>query len=234
MDIKVIQHVAFEGPGAIADWAHARGHGLSSLYAEDIDPRTARDDFSLLVVMGGPMGVRDVERFPWLLQEAQFIEGVLARKTPILGICLGAQLLAKILGARIYSNRESEIGWFDVIYDRAQAQGTAFEGIAQGTDRQTVFHWHGETFDLPAGSRRLARSEACENQAFVYADSVYGLQYHWEVQPDGIGRLLENCAEDLSAGGPYVQSAETIAGQTHHQPGCEQSLHEFLDALTRR
>ena len=89
MQIKVIQHVAFEGPGAIADWAHARGHGLSSLYAEDIEPRTASDDFSLLVVMGGPMGVRDVERFPWLLQEAQFIEGVLARKTPILGICTG-------------------------------------------------------------------------------------------------------------------------------------------------
>lgn len=203
MRAHILQHVAFEGPGSMAGWLaeHAGSVGYTHFHAGDALPDPAEVD--LLIAMGGPMSVNDEHELPWLVAEKAFIRAVIARGTPVLGICLGAQLIASALGARVFPNGEREIGWFPVTAEPAPESCFGFPSEIE------VFHWHGETFELPAGAVRLARSEACLNQAFQFGERVVGLQFHLETTPETAAEIMRHCADELVPA-RWVQPAADI------------------------
>lgn len=203
MRAHYLQHVPFEGLGSIAPWL--AGHGYRTTATRLFEDATFPDprDIDLLVILGGPMSVNDGGQLPWLAAEKAFIREVIGLGTPVLGICLGAQLIAEVLGARVYPGAR-EIGWYPV-YGVATAEGADFVVPPQ----VSVFHWHGETFDLPPGARRLARSAACENQAFQWGERVIGLQFHLETTPESARALVAHCRHELGAGA-FVQDEQRI------------------------
>lgn len=205
MRALILQHAPFEGPGSIERWLerHRATVGTVRLFAEEPVPADA-SAYDLVVAMGGPMSVNDERSLPWLVDEKRFLGHAVDSEVPVVGICLGAQLIASALGARVYRNVEKEIGWLPV---RAVSNpsGDAF----RFPDVLTTFHWHGETFDLPSGARHLAESDGCRHQAFSLGAHVIGVQCHPEMTLSGACLLVEHCAEDLTPG-RYVQSEETI------------------------
>jgi GMP synthase-like glutamine amidotransferase len=184
-------------------WLQARGAEVryTRFFEEPALPQPSGLD--LVIAMGGPMSVNDESSLPWLRREKQFVRDVVGRGIPVLGVCLGAQLIASALGARVYRNPHKEIGWFPIEATPGATDTFRFP------DKCAVFHWHGETFDLPAGAVRLARSVACENQAFQIGRHVIGLQFHLETTPESARALLDNCGDDLVPG-PYVQAAAEL------------------------
>ena len=201
--VQVLQHVPFEGSGSIAGWLSAQRAdvGTTRLFAGDPLPRA--DRIGALIALGGPMSVNDEDALPWLRPEKQLVRDAVARGIPVLGVCLGAQLIASALGARVYRGAASEIGWFPVHGVPDAAPGFQFP------PESLVFHWHGETFDLPAGAVRLAGSAACENQAFQVGRHVVALQFHLETTPANVAALVEHCRDELVPG-PYVQSEHDL------------------------
>ena len=199
MRVHVLQHVPFEGLGSIDPWLEERGATISyTRFFED--PHLPHlDAIDMIIAMGGPMSANDESRFPWLKPEKQFVHDAAVQGISVLGVCLGAQLIASAMGARVYRNPAKEIGWFPI---RAVPIP---EGSFCFPQECVVFHWHGETFDLPAGAVRLAESDACKNQAFQFRHNVIGLQFHLEVTPESASAMLETCRDDLVPG-PYVQS----------------------------
>lgn len=227
MRTHIIQHVTFEGPGAIAEWAGERGHSVAITEQWSSGRLPALDDFDFLVVMGGPMSANDDAKIPWLAAENRLIAEALQDQKSILGVCLGAQLVAKVLGARVYRNQEKEIGWFPVRLTPEAAESKFFSRLP-GT--MNVLHWHGETFDLPQGSICMAESDFCRIQSFELDGRVLGLQFHLEVQPDGLERLIENSAADLEPG-PAVQSADKMRAFAHLSQTLRPALYAILDRL---
>jgi len=227
MRIHCIQHVPFEAPGRILDWAQARGHAVSTspLYAGAAIPPP--DAYDWLIVMGGPMGVHDEAAHPWLRDEKRALEQALAAGTTILGICLGAQLLAHVLGARVYANGVREIGWFPIHRVVGPITGDAFDGFP---DSLEVFHWHGDTFDIPRGATHVFRSEACARQAFVYGDNAYALQFHLECTVEGVRALSEHGRAELQPA-PFVQH---VAASLVADPRRFMATHAVLDAFLTR
>jgi GMP synthase-like glutamine amidotransferase len=196
----VIRHVPFEGLGRL-EQALSRAGVMPGYFdiGQPIEPSEVEAS-SALILMGGPMSANDPE--PWVRNELAAIENALARSRPVLGICLGAQLLAKALGARVYRNHAREIGWFAIEWTPLAAEDPLFHDFRAP---ETVFHWHGETFDLPAGSAWLARSELCAHQAFRYGANAYGLQFHLEVTPAMIADWMQqdaNCGDVRELEGP--------------------------------
>ena len=162
-------------------------------------------NLDLLVIMGGPMSVNDETEFPWLVAEKEFIRTAIEKNKAVIGICLGAQLIASAMGAAVRPNPEKEIGWFPVAGESSDSAGELFSF----PEELLVFHWHGETFDLPAGAVRLARSDACEHQAFQLGQRVIGLQFHLETTPVAARDIVHHCRDELSPS-RYVQSATQI------------------------
>jgi GMP synthase-like glutamine amidotransferase len=165
------------------------------------------------------MNVDDVDRYPYLADEVQWIQTAVASGMPVLGICLGSQLLAKALGARVYPNGTKEIGWYSIELTPAAADDILF-GACQPTE--TVFQWHGDTFDLPAGAVLMASSAACRHQAFRFGRSAYGLQFHLEVSAEMIESWLtepENCCEIQNL--DYIDPHEIRAQMPANLPGLQ-------------
>lgn len=203
MKVHVLQHVPFEGLGSIEPWLTERGGEISytRLFEGDALPDVGQAD--LLVVMGGPMSVNDEAQLPWLAPEKRTMREAIAKDIPVLGVCLGAQLIANALGARVYPNPVKEIGWFPI-------QGVCESDAVFCFPREcTVFHWHGETFDLPDGAVRLASSAGCVNQAFQLKRNVIGLQFHLEMTPEGAHQIVENCGSEMVPG-LWVQTAPEV------------------------
>ncbi|WP_374979664.1 type 1 glutamine amidotransferase [Pseudomonas solani] len=227
MRVAILQHVPFEGIGRIAQWldlrsAQVRGHDL---YADC--PLPQLDDFELLIVMGGPMSVHDEAVLPWLVGEKALIRAALEGGKRVLGICLGAQLLAEALGAQVRPG-EAEIGWWPMEKHALAEHSPLGRMLPQ---RLMAMHWHGETFDLPAGSIPLYGSAACANQGFVWQERAIGLQCHLESTPESIHALLEACPEDLALGGS-VESAAAIRDGYPHCSALTPTLFRLLDYLT--
>ena len=201
MRADVLQHVDFEGAGTIVPWLSAAGYEVSvtRLDLGEGLPKVSSVDF--LVVMGGPMSVNDEAGHHWLSAELDFVRHCLRKGTRILGVCLGAQLLAKAVGAAVYPNAEPEIGWFPIEPVDASRGGDVF----RFSSTADVVYWHGETFDLPAGAVHLARSQACEHQAFQLGTSAVGLQFHIETTPDLVDGLIAHGRHELRSR-PCVQS----------------------------
>lgn len=231
MRAHCLQHVPFEGPGSIEPWLATAGYTLSyTRFHETAQlpalPRPETIDF--LIVLGGPMGVHDERLFPWLVAEKRFIEQTITRGVPVLGICLGAQLIAHVMGARVYRHRFPEIGWFPVYPVTPQRSGFPL------TEVTTAFHWHGDTFDLPAGSVHLARSDACENQAFLAGEAVLGLQFHLETIPESARALVVNCSDELTPS-PHVQSeSEILDASAARYQAINRIMEDVLSFLVRR
>lgn len=204
MRAHYLQHVPFEGLGSIASWLGSAGYVITNTRLFETTELPDLRDIDLLVVMGGPMSVNDEKEFSWLGQEKQFIRNAIDTGKPVLGVCLGAQLIASALGARVYQNHCREIGWYPV-----QGIPPAGESIFRFPPSATVFHWHGETFDLPPGAVRLARSEGCENQAIQIGQSVIGLQFHLETTPESARDIISNCRDELNPS-QYIQTEAEI------------------------
>ena len=189
MNVHILQHVAFEGIGSIDSWLNQRNTNVSYTRFYESTELSDLSEIDLIIIMGGPMSVHDEVDFPWLVEEKKFLRDAISAGIPMLGICLGAQLLASALGAEVYKCSQKEIGWFDI----AKVPNTGF----QFPDTITVFHWHGETFTLPEGAVQLARSAACEQQAFQFNDNVIGLQFHLETTPDSINSMIQHCYSEI-------------------------------------
>lgn len=225
MNIHVLEHDRADGPGAIVDWAQARGHTLVRTALHAGEPLPPLDVVNMLVVMGGPMNVYQHRDYSWLPAEKCFLAAAIDARKPVLGICLGAQLLADVLGGKVFQNTEKEIGWFPVrIIDRAPPF-TAFPETFE------TMHWHGDTFTLPPGARRVAESEACANQAFVFGDRVVGLQFHPEMGPFDAAEMSEAFPAELSGGARYVQTREQLLATPTDLPVVRASLFALMNEL---
>lgn len=225
--IHYLQHVPFEGLGCIADWVSAKGHSLSATKFFENNQLPELSDFDWLIVMGGPMGVYDEEKYDWLSGEKEFIRNTVQSGKTVIGICLGAQLIATSLGADVYPNREKEIGWFSVF---PTEYALVDKLLCESTDPFPVFHWHGDTFDLPSGAYLLASSEACVNQAFIYNHKVVGLQFHLEVTEESLHQMINFCGNEL-VDGRYIQSAETMLNNAQFIGELNSRMFRLLDLL---
>lgn len=228
LNVHCLQHVSFEGPAGIAYWLTERGHQLTftHLYRGEKLPPAA--DFNWLVVMGGPMNIYEHRFHPWLREEKLLIDKAIRAGKTVLGVCLGAQLIADVLGAKVYQNMEKEIGWLPVkLHDGA-------EQVFPGTPAEfTAFHWHGDTFSPPPGAMCLASSAGCAQQAFSHGNRIVGLQFHIETAPAGVAALVENCGNELTAG-KYIQSASEIIGNRAHFAANQEILAKLLEQLEAR
>ncbi len=201
MRMHVLMHVPFEGPGYIINWAE--GHQITFTKFYQNDPLPNVDDFDFLVIMGGPMSVYD--DIPWFQDEKSFIRDSIEAGKKVLGICLGAQLIADSLNSRVFPNRFKEIGWFDVHLAREALKSPFFSGFPE---KITPFHWHGDTFEIPAGYKPIGWSEATKNQGF-FSDNVMALQFHLEVTEESLAELIKNGASELIPD-KYIQTDNLI------------------------
>ncbi|MFA7256394.1 MAG: type 1 glutamine amidotransferase [Kiritimatiellales bacterium] len=202
MKIHWLQHVPFEGLGCIGPWLVENGHegSCTRLWAGDRFPDLGNVDG--LIVMGGPMGVTDEAIYPWLADEKAFIKAVISQNKPVLGICLGAQLIAEVLGSKVWKNEQKEIGFFPMV-------GKNVSNPWKLPEQFTAFHWHGDTFGIPDGAVRLASSETTENQAFIYNSNVLALQFHLETTEESLLSLYNNCSEEITDA-PFIQTLEKM------------------------
>ena len=200
MRAHYLQHVPFEGLGSIEIWLQTVGYEITSTqFYESTDlPRV--EEIDLLVVIGGPMSINDEIKYPWFVDEKEFIRSAIELGKPTLGICLGAQLIANAMGGKVFQNSVKEIGWFPV-----QAVASSNNAAFKFPEETVVFHWHGETFSLPSEAIQIAKSEGCKNQAFQIGNSVIGLQFHLETTPDSAQSIVANCRDELVAG-EYIQT----------------------------
>jgi GMP synthase (glutamine-hydrolysing) len=213
-----LQHVPFEGPGAFATALTNRGVGLDRyLVPKDGLPHATGD---LLIVMGGPMSVNDPD--PWISEETSFIRSALLAGKPVIGVCLGSQLMAKALGAAVRPGKAVEIGMASI---RLTADGKRDPVFSKMPELFAVFEWHGEVFDLPKDCVPLAGSAVAPLQAFRYDTRAYGLLFHLEMEQSGIDSLCRECAPDLIRA--RLTAQEVKAAATPHLP----TLHQFADRL---
>ena len=218
MRFHSIHHVSFEGLGFIKDWVSEQDYQLTSTHVYRGESFPILDTFDVLVIMGGPMGVYDEDNYSWLIQEKAFIKKAIQAGKKVIGICLGSQLIADALDAKVYPNSEKEIGWFPIQWN------TQIES--------TVFHWHGDTFDLPNGAELLASSEACLNQAFKVKNQLLGLQFHLEVKPENIKLMVENGLDELQ-NNRFIQTKEQILTSSAHFKSSQKLLVELLSGFIR-
>jgi GMP synthase-like glutamine amidotransferase len=224
MRMAVLQHVEFEGPAAVADWAAGRGFPLRIFHLHRDPTLPSLADFDMLTVMGGPMSANDEAQLGWLGREIALVREAIAADKTVLGICLGAQIIAKALGARVYPGSAKEIGWFPV--QRTTGSHPLFEGLP---DSFTPFHWHGETFDLPHEATLLAKSKITQTQAFAVGQRVLGLQFHMEETEESVRALLKGAAHEIGDGA-FEQQPGTILASLNL---CA-SLRPLLDTMLNR
>lgn len=227
MKVHLLQHVRFEGPGAIALWAHERGYEFSAVPVfEGADfPEPVPGD--LLVSLGGPMSVHDAGKYSWINAERRLMLSALDAGTKVFGICLGAQLLAAALGASVAKSPEKEVGWQPVRRSGPSGASFAHEILPEVFE---ALHWHGEMFQIPDGALRLAESEGCPNQGFAVGREALGLQFHLEMLVEGVPALCEACPEDLRPA-RFVQPQAEILARPERFANAHNLLFAVLDAL---
>lgn len=227
MRVHVLQHVPFEGLGSIQAWLTRRGAQVTASRFFESDALPAVSSCDLVIALGGPMSVNDEAKLPWLAREKQFLADAIRSGKRVLGICLGAQLMASALGARVYAAPEKEIGWFPVFGEGSPGPAFRFPECFR------AFHWHGETFDLPRGARLLAGSRACRHQAFQVGARAVGLQFHLETTPAAVDALVAHCGHELVPQ-RFVQTEQQLrAAPSGDYSTLNALMEEVLDYLAR-
>ena len=226
MRVHWLQHAEHEGLGCIEPWLRARGHRLTGTRLQRGEDLPDAQDFDWLIVMGGPMNIYQHDRYPWLIREKFLIRDACVKKKKVLGICLGSQLVADVLGGDVTENDEPEIGWFDVMLSDDAVKSETFIGFPA---RFEAFHWHGDTFSYPPGATPLMSSEACERQAFSWGEGrVLGLQFHLEVELADARRWLETGAPEPRR---FVHSAEEMLRDPARFAENTRLMHLLLDRM---
>jgi GMP synthase (glutamine-hydrolysing) len=223
--VLALQHAAHEPLGNLATVLSEHGLGVEvlNLHAGDPVPRRLGKHVAL-VVMGGPMGVYEAEQYPFLIDEQRLIEWTVARGLPVMGICLGSQLLAAALGAEVFPSGRQEIGWFPVSLTSAAEEDPLFKGVASPLQ---AFHWHGDTFSPPPGAVHLASSTLTYQQAFRFGQSAYGLQFHLEVT----GPIVTDFAAEASL--DKATRSALLIGAELHGPALESVGRTVLNRWTQ-
>jgi len=227
MRAHVLQHVSFEGLGSIQAWLEARKAIVTHTRFFQSATLPGTDQVDLLIALGGPMSVNDEGQLPWLVDEKRLVGEMVRSGKPVLGICLGAQLMASSLGARVYPGPHKEMGWFPVFGRKNRGETFVFP------ERKTVFHWHGETFDLPPGALLLASSEGCRHQAFQVGTRALGLQFHLETTPASADAIISNCAGELLPSRFTQPEPELRAVKASQYAGINQLMTRVLEYITR-
>jgi GMP synthase (glutamine-hydrolysing) len=220
MRLLVLQHIACEHPGVFTQVIAERGVEAVAVEVDEGEPLPDWREFDAVLAMGGPMGAGDDADHPWLAAERRLVREAVDARRPFLGVCLGVQLLAAALGARVYTTETAEVGLLEVeLTDEGRAD-PLFAGL---DDRLVSLQWHADTFELPPGAVRLARSPAAENQAFRSGEAAYGVQFHLEVTAEmarewaTIPAYRESLADTMgeAAGKDFMESVERRAGELH-------------------
>ncbi|MBI4652543.1 type 1 glutamine amidotransferase [Candidatus Desantisbacteria bacterium] len=227
MKIHYLQHVKFENSGNIEKWAYKKGHTVSKTLLFNTERFPKINEFDWLIIMGGPMNIYEEHKYPWLNKEKKFIKKAIENQKIVFGVCLGAQLIADVLGAKVVRNKYKEIGWFPVSLTEEGKKSNIFSVFH---DEFIVFQWHGDTFTIPAGAVRIAKSKGCENQAFEYNNRVFGLQFHLESSVESINNLLINCSSELVEG-PFIQQPLEILSKLNNLQVIENNMNLMLDKI---
>lgn len=229
MNVLAVKNISVEGPGTLGNFLVKKGAKITYVDFEKGDklPSTA-DGYSLVIFLGGPMNVYEEDKYPFLKDELKFIEKCLLSGTKMLGLCLGAQMFARALGAKVKKNHKKEIGWFDLQLTEEGVGEPLFKGLPK---KLQVFQWHGDTFDIPAGASQLASSALCANQAFVFR-SALGLQFHLEIEGEKEVRewsemYMEELRQERGEKGMELILAETKRGM----PGLRPIADKFYENL---
>ncbi len=222
MRVLCLQHGPTEEPAAIGRWLELNGHTLvvAKLYESPLLPK----EWDALVIMGGHMGVYDEADYPWLKEEKIFLNRAVASGKKLLGICLGAQLLAEALGARVYKGPFFELGWWEVEWTKTAEKDPH---VGDLPPRFRAFQWHGDTFDLPQGATLLATSIAYPNQAFRLGENILAFQFHPEVDDDVLLNWVQNALDEVPKD-KFVQRADEILNQTDRMDRQQAILHRIL------
>ena len=228
MRLHSLEHEPFEGLANIEVWAKNRGHRISRTLFYKNEELPAMDEFDWLIIMGGSMNIYEEEKYPWLAQEKNFIAEAIANKKIVLGVCLGSQLIADVLGGKVSRNKHKEIGWFPVTLTKEAGTSSVFGSFPP---RFTVIHWHGDTFKIPPGAVRIAQSEGCANQAFEYGRTI-GLQFHLEYSAKSIDLMFRNCGNDIVEG-RYIQKPDEIISQNNNVVETQRLLNLMLDNMEK-
>ncbi len=226
MRIHSLEHEPFEGLANIEVWAKKKGHRISRTLLFNNEELPGMDEFDWLVIMGGSMNIYEEEKYPWLAVEKDFIAEAIANKKIVLGVCLGSQLIADVLGGKVSKNKFKEIGWFPVTLTGEAAKSSRFGSLPP---EFTAFHWHGDTFSIPPGAVRMAQSRGCPNQAFERG-RVIGIQFHLEYTEKSIVLMLLNCAADM-VDGKYIQKSDYIASHIGNVNEMSNILYKLLDKI---
>jgi GMP synthase-like glutamine amidotransferase len=227
MHIHCLQHVAFENPGTIVEWAKNNHHAISyTLFFEENFILPNVEDIDALIIMGGYMNVDEELKYPWLIAEKNFIKQVIDTNKKVIGICLGAQLIAAALGCKVYYATEKEIGFFPISFTNEALQYSLFNHF---TNPYNVFHWHGDTFDLPNNAQLIASTNTCKHQAFLINNNVLALQFHFEMNETVIEDMLLHDGHELTEKGNFIQTKETIRQQYHHLQQNKKDMFLLLD-----
>ena len=229
LNIHTFMHVPFEGLGCIEQWITQNDHSVSYTKFYENYNLPALEELDWLIVMGGPMGVYDEAIYPWLADEKNFIKQAIGKGKTVIGICLGSQLIAEVLGAKVYPNKQKEIGWFNLSLTN---EGKNEQLLNEFENEFPVFHWHGDTYSLPEASKRLFSSKVCENQAFLYNDKVLGLQFHFEVTKESMNDMVKHGASELIEN-ETIQSVEKILAQLKYIEANNQKMYSILNNLNK-
>ncbi len=224
MKIRVLQHAPHDRMGYLRPWFEQRGDRIEITKIHEGQDLPVDGNYDGLVVLGGPQGAYEEDRYSWMRPEKELIDRAIREEKKVLGICLGAQMIADVLGGSVYPHRTEEIGWYPVNVPSDIRSHPLMEGIP---GEFVPLHWHGDTFDLPRNAVRLAGSEVCTNQGFWYGRHVLALQFHLEVRPEGLTTFLDVHREKAPRG-PYVQSPQALRENANFQRSRE-ILHRFLD-----
>lgn len=230
MRIHYLQHVSFEDLANIELWATVREHSISltKLFMNEVLPSV--DQFDCLIVMGGPMNIYEEAKYPWLVREKSFILETIKAGKLVLGICLGGQLIADVLGGKVRKNKFKEIGWYQVTKTAEASESVFFDTLPQ---KFISFHWHGDTFDIPPGCTRIAESQGCNNQAFEYGGKVLAIQFHLESSKLSIEKLIDNCRDEI-VDSKYVQSEIEILSKQDYVDEIKSYMEILLNRIESR
>lgn len=230
MRLHYLQHVPFEDLGSILTWANKQGCSVTSTHLYNHEDLPAQSDFDWLVVMGGPMNIYQEDKYPWLATEKQFIRDAIGSGKVVIGICLGAQLIADVIGGKVTKNPYIEIGWFKIRLKDETRSSPLFSFLPE---EPMVFHWHGDTFStLPDDAVPLAENDACPHQAFRYKERVFGFQFHMESTRRTIESLVNNCSEEMVPG-DFVQTPEELLSNLEYIEQANEWMDMFLTQLKK-